>query len=138
MAKITNVAKSVGKNYYFYAALYCVGIIGILIITYFRYDVLDEALNFDNWHEVMLLLGTLLSLQILAYMFLQRITRSLAVCVAGIISIVIMIIYLISTNKASEVIIIVKAALSPVLAIFFIYSALSTMFSVWKKISGKS
>ena len=135
MGKVLGKVKAVGKNYYLYAALYCGGILGMLIITYFRYEIIDQALNLDNWIEVMYLLGTLLSLPILAYMFLQKITKTLAVVTAGITSVLIMIIYGISTSTANVFIETLRTALAPFLAIFFIYSALSTMPKVWKKIS---
>ncbi len=135
MSKILGKAKSLGKNYYLYATLYCVGIVGMLIITYFRYDILNQALNFDNWIDVMYLLGTLLALPVLAYMFLQKITRGLATMSAGIISILIMIMYAISTSGANTFIETLRNALAPFLALFFIYSALSTMPKAWKKIS---
>ena len=137
MGKIIGKAKAVGKSHYFYASCYCIGIIGILIITYFRYDIVAEALNIDNWEEVMYLLGTLLSLTILSYMFLQKITRGLAVTVAGIISIVVMIIYWISTSSAETFIDTLKTVLAPFLAAFFIYSALLTMLHIWPKIKGR-
>ncbi len=97
-------AKSFGKNYYFYAALYCAGIIGMLTITFFRYNVIIEALNIDNWESIIYLLGTLLSLPILALMFLKKITKGLAVIVAGIISMIVFIVYWISTTNAETMI----------------------------------
>ena len=124
---ILGKAKTVGKNYYFYAAIYCIGIIGILIITFFRYDVIAEALNIENWKGIMYLLGTLLSLPILALMFLQKITRSLAVVIAGVTSVVVMIIYWISTTGAETFVITLRDILSPFLAFFFIYSAIMSM-----------
>ena len=135
MGKILGKAKTLGKNYYFYATLYCAGIIGMLIITYFRSDIINQALNLDNWIDVMYLLGTLLSLPVLAFMFLQKITKALAIVIAGILSILIMIIYGISTSGANIFIETLRNALAPFLAVFFIYSALSTMPRVWKKIS---
>lgn len=137
MGKILGKVKSVGKNYYFYATLYCVGILGMLIITFVRYDLIAQLLNFDNWLDAMYLLGTLLSLPILAYMFLQKITRSLAVIVAGITSILIMIIYWISTSNATIFVETLRDFLSPFLALFFIYSALTTVIHIWKKIQSK-
>lgn len=134
MNKFTSGAKTIGKNYYFYASLYCIGIIGMLIITYSRYDIIEEALNLENWKDVMYLLGTLLSLPVLAYMFLQKITRSLAVLIAGIISVVIMIVYWISTAGAETFVTTLRDLLSPFLAIFFIYSALLTLIHIWQKV----
>ena len=134
MGRLISGAKNIGKNYYFYAAMYCLGILGMLIITYSRYDIINEALNLDNWKDVMYLLGTLLSLPVLAYMFLQKITRRLAVLIAGIISIVIMIVYWISTAGAETFVATLRDALSPVLAIFFIYSALLTLIHIWQKV----
>ena len=137
MGKIFKKAKTVGKNYYFYATLYCVGIIGMIIITCVRYEVIAQALNFQNWLDVMYLLGTLLSLPILAFMFLQRITKTLATFVAGLLSFLIMVIYGISAIVADTFITTLKDVLSPFLAFFFIYSALSSMIHIWKKISTK-
>jgi hypothetical protein len=134
MGRLVSGAKTIGKNYYFYASLYCIGILGMLIITYSRYDIIDEALNLENWKSVMYLLGTLLSLPVLAYMFLQKITRSLAVLIAGVISIVIMIIYWISTTGAETFVATLRDILSPFLAIFFIYSALLTLIHIWQKV----
>ena len=134
MGKLVSGAKTIGKNYYFYSSLYCIGIIGMLIITYSRYDIIEEALNLENWKDVMYLLGTLLSLPVLAYMFLQKITRSLAVLIAGIISVVIMIVYWISTAGAETFVTTLRDLLSPFLAIFFIYSALLTLIHIWQKV----
>lgn len=137
MGKIIGKAKSIGKSYYLYATLYCAGIIGMLIITFTRYDVITEALNVDNWKGIVFLLGTLLSLPILALMFLQKITRTLAVLVAGITSITVMIVYWISTTGAEKFVDTLKTALTPVLAIFFLYTAITSMIYVWQKIKSR-
>ena len=133
MSKILGKAKSVGKNYYFYAALYCIGMIGVLIITYFRYEVLAEALNLDNWKEIMYLLGTLLALPILALMFLKKISKSLSIFGGGIMSIIVMIAYWISTAGAETFVTTLRDILAPFLAVFFISSAITSMISVWQK-----
>jgi len=137
MGRIVGKLKVVGKNYYFYATLYCVGIIGMLIITYFRYDILAEALNIDNWEEVMFLLGTLLSLPILCLMFLKKITRTLAITVAGIMSMIVMVAYWISTSGAETFVTRLKTILAPVLAAFFIYSAVTSIIYVWQKVKSR-
>jgi hypothetical protein len=102
MGKILNKAKNVGKNYYFYFALYWIGLIG----TY----------------EALILLGLIWSLPILAYTFLQKITRILAICVSGIIFVVITIIYWISTTGVETFVEEVKIALIPFLFLFVLYS----------------
>ena len=137
MGKIIGKAKAVGKSYYLYATLYCAGIIGMLIITFYRYDVITQALNTDNWKGIVFLLGTLLSLPILALMFLQKITRTLAVLVAGITSITVMIVYWISTTGAETFVATLKTSLTPFLAIFFLYTAITSMIYVWQKIKSK-
>ena len=134
MGKILGKVKGVGKSYYFYATLYCTGIIGILIITYFRHDVIAEVLNLDNWIDIMYLLGTLLSLPILALMFLRKITRTLAITAAGIMSIVVFVVYWISTSGAETFIATLRDILAPFLAAFFIYSAVTSMIYVWQKV----
>ena len=134
MGKLMGKAKSVGKNYYFYAALYCIGIIGMLIVTITRYEVIEQALNVDNWTDVLYLLGTVLSLPILALMFLQKINKTLATMLAGIMSLLIFIIYWISTTGVETFVDILRDALTPFLALFFVYSAILSMTTVWKKI----
>jgi len=119
--------KTLGMSYYFYATIYCIGIIGMLIITFFRYAIIVEVLNVDNWVDVMYLLGTLLSLPILALMFLKKITRTLSITVAGILSILVFIIYWISVATLRDV-------LAPFLAAFFIYNAVASMIYVWQKV----
>lgn len=125
---------SLSRKYYLYATLYCVGIIGMLIVTFYRFELIAEILNMDNWKDTIYLLGTLLSLPILAYMFLQKINRSVAITVAGITSFVIFIVYWISTSTAETFIAELRAFLTPFLALFFLYSALTSMIHVWKKV----
>lgn len=137
MGKIIGKAKSIGKSHYLYAACYNIGLIGILLITYFRRDIVAEALKIDSWIETMYLLGTLLSLIVLSYMFLKKITRGLAVRVAGLLSIIIMIIYWISTSSAETFIETLRNFLAPFLAAFFIYVAIMTGIDVWPKIKSK-
>lgn len=134
--RLKSVSK-IGKSYYFYATLYCTGIIGILIITYFRFELLAEVLNLDNWVDVMYLLGTLLSLPILCLMFLKKITRTLAITAAGIMSIVVFIVYWISTSQAETFIEALRNLLAPFLAAFFIYSAITSMIYVWQKVKSR-
>lgn len=134
MGKILSKVKTVGKNYYFYAFLYCVGILGMLILTIVRYEIIAFVLDFDNWIEVMYLLGTILSLPILALMFLQKVNKTLATMVAGFLSILIMIMFWISTTGAEIFVETLRDVLAPFLALFFVYSALTSMIHVWKKI----
>jgi hypothetical protein len=122
MGKILNKAKNVGKNYYFYFTLYWIGLIGTSIITIARYDIIAQSLNFDNWYEALILLGLIWSLPILTYTFLQKITRTLAISVSGIIFVVITIIYWFSTSGVETFVEEVKIALIPFLFLFVLYS----------------
>ena len=139
MGKILSKAKTVGKNYYFYCVLYSLGIIGIIIITIARHNIIDNALGSDwpFWLEIIYLLGTLFSLPILSLLFLQRITRGIAIFVAGIISLIIMIVYWISTTGAETFITTLRDVLAPFLAIFFIYSVATSLYTIWPKIKSK-
>jgi hypothetical protein len=120
MGRITSGAKTVGKNIYFYSVLYTVGVIGIAIITFARYDIIIEKLAIINWGEVVLLLGMLYSLPVLALSFISKINRTLAIMVAGIVSIVVCIIFWISANSASDMIITIRELLVPFLGIYFL------------------
>lgn len=134
MGKILAKAKSIGKSYYFYWTLYWIGLIGTIIITIVRYDIIAQALDFDNWYESLILLGLMWSVPILAYTFLQKITRTLAICVSGIMFIIILIIYWISTSGAETFVEEVKIALIPFLFLFVLYSGVYTGIRGAKKI----
>ena len=133
MGRITSGAKIVGKNIYFYALLYCIGIIGIAVITITRYELIAHRLEIDSWVEVMFLLGTLYSLPILALSFIGKINRSLAKIVASIISIIVLIVYWISTGTAEELITDIRTFLMPALAMFFLYSAIQSIITIWQR-----
>ncbi len=105
MGRITSGAKTVGKNVYFYSFLYCIGIIGIAVITIGRYDIIIEKLAIVNWGEVILLLGMLYSLPVLALSFVSKFNRTLAIMLAGIVSIIVFVIYWVSATSASDLIV---------------------------------
>lgn len=137
MGKIIGKVKSAGKSYYFYFTLYWIGLIATSLITYLRYDIINEVLNFDNWYEALLLLGAIWSIPILAYTFLQKITRTLAILVSGIMFIIITIIYWISTAGAEIFVDKVKIALIPFLFLFVLYSGLHIGVKGGQKIKSK-
>ena len=120
MGRITSGAKTVGKNIYFYSLLYTIGIIGIAIITIVRYEIIIEKLVIVNWGEVVLLLGMLYSLPVLALTFISKINRTLAIMIAGIVAIIVMIVYWISTTSANDMIVTIRTMLIPVLGIYFL------------------
>lgn len=134
MVNLLGKAKSVGKNYYFYAALYCIGFLGIMIITIVRYKIIVRELHIVNWDDILTLLGILLALPVLAFSLLQKVTRSLATIIAGIFSIVIMIIYWVSTAGAETFVHNLKDILYPFLPIFLIFSGTKLLIQIWKKI----
>lgn len=127
-------AKSIGKSYYFYWVLYWVGLIGTTIITITRHELIAQALNFANWYEPLLLLGAIWSIPILSYTFLQKITRTLAICVSGITFIIILIIYWISTSGAETFVEEIKLFLIPFLFLFVLYSGVIIGIKGAKKI----
>lgn len=120
MGRITSGAKAVGKNIYFYSFMYCIGIVGIAIITIVRYEIIIEKLVIVNWGEVVLLLGMLYSLPVLALTFISKINRTLAIMIAGIVSIIVLIIYWISTTSANDMIVTIRTMLIPVLGLYFL------------------
>lgn len=120
MSRIASGAKTVGKNIYFYSFLYTIGIVGIAVITFVRYDIIIEKLAIINWGEVVLLLGMLYSLPVLTLNFISKINRTLAITLSGIVSIVVCIIYWISANSASDMIITIRELLVPFLGIYFL------------------
>jgi len=133
MGRLTSGARTVGKNIYFYALLYCIGIIGIALITITRYELIAYRLEIDSWVEVVFLLGTLYSLPILALSFVGKINRSLAKIIASILSIIVLIVYWISTGTAEELISDIRAFLMPALALFFLYSAIQSIITIWQR-----
>ncbi len=132
MGKLTSGAKTVGKNIYFYALLYCVGIIGILVVTVIRYEIIVEKLAIVNWGEVVLLLGMLYSLPVLALTFISKLNRTLAIMLAGIVAMIVFIIYWISATSASNMIEIIRSSLIPVMGIFFLVSAFLALPGVFR------
>ena len=123
MGKIVSGARTVGKNVYFYSILYCIGIVGILIITFVRYEIIIEKLAIVNWSEVVLLLGALYSLPVLALTFISKLNRTLAILIAGIVAIIVFIVYWISTSSANDMVLNIRELLVPVLGIYFLCSA---------------
>jgi hypothetical protein len=132
MGRITSGAKTVGKNVYFYSFLYCIGIIGIAVITIGRYDIIIEKLAIVNWGEVILLLGMLYSLPVLALSFVSKFNRTLAIMLAGIVSIIVFVIYWVSATSASDLIVTIRIMLIPVLGGYFVISAFIGLPSVFR------
>jgi len=133
MGKVTSASKKVGKNLYFYASLYCIGVIGIIIITISRYDIIIDKLGIVNWGELVLLLGLMYSLPVLALTFVGKVNKSMAIILAGVMSIIIFIVYCISAITAGEMIVNIKTILNPVLGVFFIITAFISIFKIWPK-----
>jgi uncharacterized membrane protein YsdA (DUF1294 family) len=132
MGKLISGAKSVGKNIYLYSVLYCIGILGILFITIARYEIIVEKLAIVNWNEVVLLLGMLYSLPVLALTFLSKVNRTIAIMIAGVVSVIVFIVYWISTTSASEMIITIRELLVPVLGIYFLVLAFVGLPTVFR------
>ena len=134
LSKTVGATKSVGKSYYFYYALYWVGLISTTIITFVRYDIIAQALNFSTIWEALILLCAVWSIPVLAYTFLQKLTRRLAMTVAGIMFIVVLIIYWVSTAGAEVFVADTKEFLYAFLFIFVLINAFSIGIKGSKKI----
>lgn len=132
MGKITSGARAVGKNIYFYSFLYCIGIVGILVITIIRYDIIIEKLAIINWSEVVLLLGALYSLPVLTLTFISKFNRTMAIMIAGIVAIIVFIVYWISTTSASDMVLTIRDLLVPILGIYFLCSAFMGVTGVFR------
>lgn len=137
MGKIIGKAKAVGKSYYFYCFLYCVGMIGTVAITIYRHEIISDALNFTKWWNGFLLVTVLWSVPILSYKLMVEITRTLAIAVSGVSFVIILIIYGISTTRAELFVNNIKDFLMPFLLFFVFYSGIIIAVKMWQKVKSK-
>jgi len=133
MGRLTSTGRSLGKSLYFYATLYCIGTIGMVIVTINRHDIIYDKLDMVNWGEMFLLLGLLYSLPVLFLTFIQRVNKSLAITIAGSTCFIIFIVYWISSANASDMITTIRNVLNPILGIFFIGTAFIMLVKVWPR-----
>ena len=122
---------SVTRNYYFYKVLFSLSIISITVLVLSKNSVLETTTDFNAWYKVLSLLGTLLSLPVLVFALGSKINTRLGIVLGGLTGLVVFFVFLISVNKAVEVVSAVKNSIDPILGLFFVCSALLLAVKIW-------
>jgi len=123
----------VTKKLYFYKFLFSVSMLAMAIVLISKKNFLASSLDFDTLYGLLTLLGTLYSLPVLIYALGTKLHHNVAVIGGGISAFVLLVVFLVSINKAVETVENVKNALQPVLGLFFVCSASLLIINIWKE-----
>ena len=122
----------IAKNLYFYRLLYSVSILLVLVVALSRYDVIASDFSTFNWTDLAVLIYTLYSLPILLLHLASKLSTKLSIVLAALSALVILLLFIFSTNSATTFVSSVKRALEPCLVFLFIFSALMSVITIWR------